>query len=462
MRGLQGAALAAILGLGALTAAVPATARADVYIGVSVGVPPPPLPVYEQPPIPGPGYIWTPGYWAWDGDDDDYYWVPGTWVLAPEPGLLWTPAWWGWDDGEYVFHGGYWGPQVGFYGGVDYGFGYTGFGYEGGYWDHDRFFYNRTVNNITNVNITNVYNRTVINNRVTNVSYNGGPGGLNVRPTPAQLAVAHEFHAPPTQMQLQHQHVAAAMPLLHASANHGLPPIAATARPAVLRGPGVAPALRSASFGARAGQNPSIGPAGLGQRGARGTMGQGPARLANDPRFNPRGAPQDMNRGLPLNGREAVMRPGPGGTDRYGASPPAQSLHASEAQRRQDESAASRAYGDYRHGPARAADRYGAPATAESFRAPEPRSMQDPYAASRGYDNYRPGREPPAPPRMPQYAERRAPEPYGGGFGGERRGPPPAEAFRPPPRGPSPGGEPRAAPPRPLQGHENPRREPPQ
>ena len=39
-----------------------------------------PPPVYVQPPCPAPGDIWIPGYWAWD---DDYYWVPGTWVLAP-------------------------------------------------------------------------------------------------------------------------------------------------------------------------------------------------------------------------------------------------------------------------------------------------------------------------------------------------------------------------------------------
>ena len=29
--------------------------------------------------LPGPGYIWTPGYWAYD-PADGYYWVPGTWV----------------------------------------------------------------------------------------------------------------------------------------------------------------------------------------------------------------------------------------------------------------------------------------------------------------------------------------------------------------------------------------------
>ena len=101
------------------------SAHAQVAIGISVDIEPPPLPVYDQPPIPAPGYLWVPGYWAWD-DDTGYYWVPGTWVLPPEPELLWTPGYWGWSDGVYVFYDGYWGPQIGFYGGVAYGFGYTG------------------------------------------------------------------------------------------------------------------------------------------------------------------------------------------------------------------------------------------------------------------------------------------------------------------------------------------------
>ena len=106
----------------------------QIGVGVSITIAPPALPVYEQPLCPGDGYIWTPGYWAWDDDDGDYYWVPGTWVLAPEAGFLWTPGWWGWGDGFFVFHEGYWGPRVGFYGGVVYGFGYFGHGYEGGRW----------------------------------------------------------------------------------------------------------------------------------------------------------------------------------------------------------------------------------------------------------------------------------------------------------------------------------------
>src|SRR5580692_6540582 len=104
---------------------------ASAQIGVSVSIAPPELPVYEQPICPGDGYLWTPGYWAWDGD---YYWVPGTWALAPEPGFLWTPGYWGWGGSGFFFNEGYWGPEVGFYGGINYGFGYFGHGYEGGRW----------------------------------------------------------------------------------------------------------------------------------------------------------------------------------------------------------------------------------------------------------------------------------------------------------------------------------------
>ena len=85
-----------------------------------------------------------PGYWAYDDSISDYYWVPGTWVQAPEVGFLWTPGYWGWGEGGYFFNEGYWGETVGFYGGISYGFGYYGEGYGGGRWDHGHFFYNRS------------------------------------------------------------------------------------------------------------------------------------------------------------------------------------------------------------------------------------------------------------------------------------------------------------------------------
>ncbi|HWW19630.1 MAG TPA: YXWGXW repeat-containing protein, partial [Steroidobacteraceae bacterium] len=118
MRKLVGVALATVLSSALLIGARPSAAAIDVAISVDIA--PPELPVYEQPDIPGPGYIWTPGYWAWADDGSGYYWVPGTWVLAPEAGYLWTPPWWGFENGVYLWHPGYWGTEIGFYGGVNY------------------------------------------------------------------------------------------------------------------------------------------------------------------------------------------------------------------------------------------------------------------------------------------------------------------------------------------------------
>ena len=59
----------ATLALG-LALAVPLSAWSAVAISVTIA--PPPLPLYAQPPIPGDGYIWTPGYWAWDPASGDY------------------------------------------------------------------------------------------------------------------------------------------------------------------------------------------------------------------------------------------------------------------------------------------------------------------------------------------------------------------------------------------------------
>jgi hypothetical protein len=188
------------------------------------------LPVYEQPLCPGDGYIWVPGYWDYDPDIDDYFWVPGTWVLAPEVGFLWTPGWWGWGGEAFIFNVGYWGPVVGFYGGINYGFGYFGEGYEGGRWEGGHFYYNAAVNNV-DVNIVhNVYKTTVVNRTETRVSFNG-PGGIQRQPTPQERAAERERHIPPVPAQMQHVQTARTNPELRASRNQGRPPVAATARP---------------------------------------------------------------------------------------------------------------------------------------------------------------------------------------------------------------------------------------
>jgi WXXGXW repeat (2 copies) len=205
-------------------------AFAQIGIGVSVNFGPPALPVYEQPICPADGYLWTPGYWAYD-DDGGYYWVPGTWVEAPQVGFLWTPGYWGWGGSAFLFHEGYWGPQVGFYGGISYGFGYGGVGYEGGRWEGGHFSYNTYVNHVNTTIIHNTYNTTVTNVSETRVSYNGGTGGVEARPTPQEQSYASEHHVGPVAAQTQHVQEARNNPELRASANQGKPPIAATAKP---------------------------------------------------------------------------------------------------------------------------------------------------------------------------------------------------------------------------------------
>jgi hypothetical protein len=201
-----------------------AQAHAGIFISVAIG--PPALPVYVQPPLPAPGYIWTPGYWAYG--DAGYYWVPGVWVEPPTVGLLWTPGYWGWGGGLYAWHAGYWGPHVGFYGGVNYGFGYGGIGFVGGAWRGGHFFYNGAVANFGGVHVTNVYvDRTIIaHNTIYNANhaaFNGGPGGINHGPTPQEQQFSHENHIAPTANQVQHRDFASQDRSQLASVNHGRP-----------------------------------------------------------------------------------------------------------------------------------------------------------------------------------------------------------------------------------------------
>jgi hypothetical protein len=216
--------------------ALPSSSSAQIAVGVAIHIGPPALPVYVQPVCPAAGYIWTPGYWAYG--DDGYFWVPGTWVLAPTPGYLWTPGYWGWAGGAYFWHGGYWGPHVGFYGGINYGFGYGGVGFVGGEWRGGVYHYNTAVTNVNTTIIHNTYRTTVINNTtvVNRVSFNGGAGGVQARATSAELVAAREHHVAATSIQEQHFQAARGNRALLASENHGHPTVAATGRPGVFSG----------------------------------------------------------------------------------------------------------------------------------------------------------------------------------------------------------------------------------
>ncbi len=86
---MLGAALAlGTLGLGATQQAHAARIGVGVYVGG---------PVAYVPPCPGPGYVWTAGYYA------NGVWVPGFWrAPGPRVGVV-VRGGWGW--GHPVYYG---------------------------------------------------------------------------------------------------------------------------------------------------------------------------------------------------------------------------------------------------------------------------------------------------------------------------------------------------------------------
>jgi hypothetical protein len=221
-----------LLLLAMLVSIVPASSFAGVFI--SVGFAPPILPVYEQPPCPEEGLMWMPGYWAYG--DEGYFWVPGTWVPAPYEGALWTPPYWGWSEGIYVFHPGYWGDHVGYYGGVNYGYGYMGVGFAGGMWRGHDFVYNRAVMRVDDRYVRNTYeDRTIVErNTIINdnhVAFSGGPGGIRHEPMPEERMAERENHLGATSFQASHESSAMTDRGSYATRNGGHPQNLAVQRP---------------------------------------------------------------------------------------------------------------------------------------------------------------------------------------------------------------------------------------
>jgi len=132
------------------------------------------LPEENQPALPEDGSLWTPGYWYWR--DQGYVWIPGVWARPPRIGFLWTPAYWGVAGTLFVFHPGHWGSTVGFYGGVNYGYGYFGTGYTGGHWIGNSFAYNSAVNHVDPAVAHHLYAQSVTGQASRGVvSYSAGP-----------------------------------------------------------------------------------------------------------------------------------------------------------------------------------------------------------------------------------------------------------------------------------------------
>ena len=214
---------------------VSAPSFARVFI--SVGFAPPVMPVYEQPLCPEPNLMWQPGYWAYG--DDGYYWVPGAWVPAAYPGALWTPGYWGWNQGVYVWNPGYWGDHVGYYGGVNYGFGYFGIGFFGGEWRGGFFRYNTAVMHVDGRYIHNVYedrgyDRFVVD-RDRHVAFSGGPGGIHHDPLPEERLAERDRHEAPSAFQQQHEMAARSDHGAYFRSNGGHPATLAVQRPMGMR-----------------------------------------------------------------------------------------------------------------------------------------------------------------------------------------------------------------------------------
>ncbi len=213
---------------GLILLSLPAASSARVFLSINIA--PPVLQVYQQPLCPQDGYIWTPGYWGYG--DAGYYWIPGAWLAPPQEGFLWTPGYWGFNGGLYSFNAGYWGPTVGFYGGVNYGFGYGGNGFDGGRWQGGHFAYNTAVSRVNTSVIHNTYNQNVSNNG-NRTSFNGA-GGISARPSSEQTAMARQ-HGQYNAAPVAQQRAAAGGPVQarqQATENHGRPANTEAARPA--------------------------------------------------------------------------------------------------------------------------------------------------------------------------------------------------------------------------------------
>lgn len=211
--------IARTLGLFLAAAAVwlaPTFAFAGYFAFVETA--PPPLPVYSQPSCPVAGYLWTPGYWAYGSAG--YYWVPGVWVAPPRAGVLWTPGYWSQVGTVYTWRSGYWSFQVGYYGRVNYGFGYNGTGFQGGSWDGTAFRY--SASNAAFVRAASAGLGTPLDR----ASFHE-QGSAGIAPTAEELAAGRELRFRPTAEQTQHEQDASTDRDQLLAFNHGSPGILA-------------------------------------------------------------------------------------------------------------------------------------------------------------------------------------------------------------------------------------------
>lgn len=97
-RHIRSAGIAALL----FVSAACASTSGRVYLRVG----PPPAVVERRIDAPGPGYVWQPGYYRWDGRE--YRWMPGHYELAPRARATWVPGHWEHDRRGFYWVDGRW------------------------------------------------------------------------------------------------------------------------------------------------------------------------------------------------------------------------------------------------------------------------------------------------------------------------------------------------------------------
>lgn len=86
----------------ALALVAGSAAFAQVSINIMIA---PPIPLHEVAHTLPPGYVWAPGYWAWN--NDRYVWVRGRTILQ-RTGYRWQPDSWEQRNGNYYRQAGRW------------------------------------------------------------------------------------------------------------------------------------------------------------------------------------------------------------------------------------------------------------------------------------------------------------------------------------------------------------------
>ena len=93
-----------VVGLAAASLALPLAAQARVDVDINIA---PPAPRYEVVPPPRVGFVWAPGYWAWDNGHHRHNWRAGHYVRERH-GQRWVPDRWAEHDGRYRYEAGRW------------------------------------------------------------------------------------------------------------------------------------------------------------------------------------------------------------------------------------------------------------------------------------------------------------------------------------------------------------------